>query len=70
MRNAEAAMDIEEAFERALQNVSMFPEIGRKGRRSGTLELVMNEAPLIIIYRVQDKEIVILNVLHTSQEYA
>ena len=69
MRNAQAAVEIEEAFERALQNILRFPEIGHKGRRVGTLELIINDAPLILIYRLQDKGITILNILHTSQEY-
>lgn len=45
------------------------PEIGRAGRIPGTRELVVPGLPYIVPYRVKGMAIVILGVLHASQEW-
>ena len=41
--------------------------IGRPGRVLGTRELVIGRLPYIVPYRVREKDIEILRVLHTSR---
>lgn len=45
------------------------PEIGRPGRIPGTRELVIPGLPYIVPYLVKGATIVILGVLHASQEW-
>jgi toxin ParE1/3/4 len=45
------------------------PAIGRPGRVLGTRELVVGNLPYIIAYRVRDKDLQILRVLHTSRAW-
>lgn len=43
------------------------PSMGRPGRVFGTRELVIEKYPYIVPYRIQDNEVQILRVFHTSQ---
>lgn len=43
------------------------PEIGRPGRVFGTRELVIEKYPFLVPYRIQDGDVQILRVFHTSQ---
>lgn len=43
------------------------PNIGRKGRRAGTRELILSEIPYIIIYRINDDFIDIVTIIHTAR---
>ena len=45
------------------------PAIGRHGRIHGTRELVISQLPYIVMYRVQEKTIEVLRVLHCSQKW-
>ena len=45
------------------------PAIGRPGRVLGTRELVIGRLPYIVPYRVREKDIEILRVLHTSRRW-
>ncbi|MBI5213192.1 MAG: type II toxin-antitoxin system RelE/ParE family toxin [Nitrospirae bacterium] len=45
------------------------PEIGRAGRLPGTRELIIPGLPYVVPYRVKGTVIVILGVLHASQEW-
>jgi toxin ParE1/3/4 len=45
------------------------PAIGRPGRVLGTRELVIGGLPYIVPYRVREKDIEILRVLHTSRRW-
>ena len=45
------------------------PAIGRPGRVLGTRELVIGHLPYIIAYRIRDKDVEILRVLHTSRAW-
>ena len=44
------------------------PEIGRPGRVFGTRELVIEGYPYVVPYRVQENEVQILRVFHTSRK--
>ena len=45
------------------------PAMGRAGRLLGTRELVIGRLPYLIPYRVREKDIEILRVLHTSRRW-
>jgi addiction module RelE/StbE family toxin len=45
------------------------PAIGRPGRVLGTRELVIGHLPYIVAYRVRDKDLEVLRVLHTSRAW-
>jgi toxin ParE1/3/4 len=45
------------------------PALGRSGRIPGTRELVLGDIPYIIAYRVRDKEVTLLTIMHTSQRW-
>lgn len=51
----------------AVMRLDRFHEIGRPGRRLGTRELVLPRIPFVVVYRVREKAITILRLLHTSR---
>ena len=54
---------------RAVERLSVHPEIGRSGRVSGTRELVVPETPYIIPYRVTAGRVEILRVFHGMRRW-
>jgi toxin ParE1/3/4 len=65
----EAAADVAARILNFVENLSIHPELGRTGRVEGTRELVIAELPFIIPYRVRNKTVEILRVLHTSRRW-
>jgi addiction module RelE/StbE family toxin len=45
------------------------PAVGRPGRVLGTRELVIGGLPYVVPYRLREKDIEILRVLHTSRRW-
>ena len=45
------------------------PAVGRPGRVLGTRELVIAGLPHVIAYRVRDRQVEVLRVLHTSRRW-
>ena len=45
------------------------PAVGRPGRVLGTRELVIGGLPYVVPYRVREKDIEVLRVLHTSRRW-
>ncbi|RWC32735.1 MAG: type II toxin-antitoxin system RelE/ParE family toxin [Mesorhizobium sp.] len=45
------------------------PMIGRKGRASGTRELVISRTPYILVYRVRGGDVEVLAVVHGAREW-
>ncbi len=43
------------------------PDIGRRGRKTGTKELVLKGTPFILVYQVKSDQVAILRVLHGAQ---
>lgn len=69
-------VDNEKAAKRTLDNILLhikiletFPNIGRKGERFNTRELIILNTPYIIVYRVQKNTVNILRVLHSKRKY-
>ena len=53
----------------AVLSLLRFPEIGRKGRRPTTRELVVINTPYVIPYRIKGEVIEIIRVLHGKQRW-
>ena len=66
---AAAARVVLELIDQAETLLPIHPALGRPGRVLGTRELVVGQLPYIIAYRVRDKDLEILRVLHTSRAW-
>jgi toxin ParE1/3/4 len=49
--------------------LSEFPSIGRPGRVHGTRELVVDDTPFIVAYRIREGTVEILVVLHSARKW-
>lgn len=66
---AAAARVILELIDQVESLLVKHPGIGRPGRVIGTRELIIGGLPYIVPYRVRDRDIEILRVLHTSRRW-
>lgn len=66
---AAAAPVVLELIDQAETLLPQNPAIGRPGRVLGTRELVVGHLPYVIAYRVRDKDVEVLRVLHTSRAW-
>ena len=69
LRNPAAAEEIETTIEETLNRILRFPRMGRTGRYPDTFECLVKKAPLIIVYEICGEDIIVLNILHTAQDY-
>jgi len=67
--NPNAANDIIDRIEQSLKSLKQFPQMGRPGKVPGTKELVIPKTPFILPYRITEKTIEILAVIHGSQQW-
>ncbi len=67
-RNPDAAEAMNDLFEAAAERLARFPMAWRPGRRLGTREMVVHPN-YILVYRVEETLVRIVNVLHTSRQY-
>lgn len=67
--NPGAAERIADKVWNATQNLKTNPEMGRPGRVLNTRELVVNDTPYVIPYRIKGKVIEILRVLHGARKW-
>jgi len=68
-RNLSAALKIKDKIKTATDKLLIHPEIGKKGRCEGTRELVVSGTPIIIVYTIIGRKILIAGILHTAQDY-
>ncbi len=66
-RNSGEANNIESAVEHTLNTIQMFPKTGRFVQAKGWYEKYVPRTRVILIYKVKDKELVIIAVFHTSR---
>ena len=66
---AAAARVALELIDQVESNLPTNPAIGRPGRVLGTRELVIGGLPYIVPYRVREKDVEVLRVLHTSRRW-
>lgn len=52
-----------------VDQLSKFPESGKKGRVENTRELVVSGTPFIIVYRIKNEALEILTILHHSKKW-
>ena len=67
--NPSAAADIDEMIEGAVQNLRIYPNMGRQGRVAHTRELVVAGTPFIVAYVVMADRVKLLRVLHGAQQW-
>jgi toxin ParE1/3/4 len=67
--NPVAAQQVVSRIKDAVSLLSEQPGIGRLGRVPNTKELVVDQTPFILPYRVRDKRIEILRVLHAARRW-
>lgn len=57
------------SYDAQIERVRDMHQVGRVGRVFGTRELVMQDFPFLIVYRVRKEYLEIINVIHQSQKY-
>lgn len=67
--NPPAARRVISAIHQETQAITGQPHIGRSGQVEGTRELVHKRYPYIIAYRIQNEEIQILGIVHSSRKW-
>lgn len=66
--SAKSGVRTDNRIEDSVGRLANFPALGRVGRLAGTRELVVSDTRCIVIYQVSAAEVLILRVLHGSQE--
>jgi plasmid stabilization system protein ParE len=66
--NPRAAEMVRTRIMQAVQRLKQFPESGRAWRRPGKWELVIPGIPYLVIYKLEEDEVVILSLFHTSRD--
>jgi len=67
--NKPASVKVIKRIKRKSLTLSTYPLSGRVGRVDGTMELVVNKTPYIIIYEVKGNDVHVLRVVHHSQQW-
>ena len=69
--NPDAAGSCFEEIETQVEHLANHPNMGRKGRVTGTRELVIQRTPFVLVYRVANdpSRIEVLRVLHGAQQW-
>jgi addiction module RelE/StbE family toxin len=67
--NPRAAITVDERIRMHVEELTLFPEMGRAGRIEGTRELVISRTPYIAAYRIIGATVRILRVLHGAQQW-
>lgn len=57
------------SYDAYLDRLRDMPQIGRYGRVFGTREIVMQDFPFVIVYRVRKEYIQIIRLIHQSMKY-
>ena len=66
--NPDAALKVDQAISAAIARLILFPSSGRLGRVEGTREVIVF-SNYVLVYTQKEDSLIILNVLHTSQQY-
>ena len=57
------------SYDDQIDRLRDMPQIGRAGRVFGTRELIMQDFPFLIVYRVRQEYVQILRLIHQSMKY-
>lgn len=66
--NLKAAEQVRNRIISAMQRLRDFPQSGRAWRIPGKWELVIAGLPYIVVYMIENDQVVILSLFHTSRE--
>lgn len=58
----EAAARLYKRFDEATAMLGRFPNLGREGRQAGTRELVLAGTPYVLIYRIEQRSLIIVHI--------
>jgi toxin ParE1/3/4 len=67
--NPAAARKMIMRIQQAVERLQPYPFVSRQGKVPHTRELVVNRTPYIVVYAVEQDQIVVQHVLHTSQQW-
>jgi toxin ParE1/3/4 len=67
--NPDAAIHVVLTIIRAVEQLLVYPNLGRPGRVPGTRELVISGKPFLLPYRVRREAIEILRVFHGAMRW-
>jgi toxin ParE1/3/4 len=67
--NPDAAAEVAESLYDGCGSLRRFPHLGRKGRISGTRELVFAGLPYIVVYRFLDQTVEVIRIYHGAQDW-
>jgi len=68
-QNPSAADRVAHAIFESVTSLESLPNRGRPGRVTDTRELVLTPLPFILVYRVKQRSVEIVRVLHGSQRW-
>jgi toxin ParE1/3/4 len=68
LENSKAAAEMFVYIKTKVDELSDFPSSGRPGRVPGTRELVIDQYPFVVPYRVVGNELHVLRVFHTRRK--
>jgi toxin ParE1/3/4 len=54
---------------RSVASLQKFPERGRPGRKTDTRELIVPGLPYVVVYRVHERVVEIVRILHGAQQW-
>jgi toxin ParE1/3/4 len=65
--NPHAAVRVDNCIREQVKQLVGSPELGRRGRVTGTHELIVAHTPYIAAYRITNDVVIILRILHGAQ---
>lgn len=68
-RSLETANRVARTIYEAVQSLRTLPYRGRAGRIENTRELVLPRLPYLVVYRVYENRVLILNVVHGARRW-
>lgn len=68
-RNLETANRVARTIYETIQSLRTMPHRGRYGRIENTRELVVQRLPYLVIYRVSENLVLILNIVHGARRW-
>ena len=67
--NLETANRITRTIYDTVQTLRVMPNRGRKGRIEDTRELVISRLPYLIVYRVLEERLLVVNIVHGARRW-
>lgn len=64
----DALVALLQQFDEAAHRLARFPYLGRVGTVAGTRELVLSGTPYLLVYRIDETKVLILDIRHSSRK--